>query len=185
VSDEKSIAELRAELNLKQVAVVDAVLQGKSQQKSYAEVYEVSLESAAPSCSKLLTEPKVKAYMDACKANSLEAVGLTLQKLDRALFDRLEAVLSTNVDDVLEFGTRDGQFGPVSYANFKDGDSMSDAQRRAIKSVQVGQNAKIELHDLGELLKLAYQRHGALTQKNKNENSGSVYLKVDQKDLEV
>lgn len=185
MQDQKSIAELRAELNNKQAAVVDAVLQGKSQQRAYADVYEVSLEVAAANCSRLLTDAKVRAYMDACRADSLEAVGLTLQKLDRALLDRLEAVLQTNVDDVLEFGTRDGEYGPVSYAAFKDGESLSEAQRRAIKSVQVGQNAKIELHDLTELLKLAYQRHGALTQKNKNENSGTVTLRVDEKDLEV
>lgn len=180
------IEEARAKLNERQLAFANLVLEGRPATRAYMEVYEQdNYESAAVGAHQCIKSNNVKAYMDACRKDSLEAVGLTLQRLDKALFERIEAVLGVDVTDVQRHGSMEFQDGIKNFVEFLPSEALTDKQRKAIKSVQVGQNAKIEMHDIGELLKLAYQRHGALTQKNKNEVSGSITLTVDPEDMKV
>lgn len=141
--------------------------------------YKVASEkSAYASAARMLTNVKVKAYIDACKDLAAEETGLTLQYLDKKLKDMIETDISDLIDTVPMIIEVDGKeitvFRPVVKEDIKTIPKSALSSINSIKMTKEG--IQYSLPDRKAILELAYKRKGGLLEKHEHTGKNGLPL---------
>lgn len=146
--DQKTLFDKLTQL---QQRVATNVLSGMSQRQAYyaAEGKADTDESADSSCSQILSNIKVKEFMDAMKVQAVNNAIMTRQEA----MERLSSFARTDLKDLLEFGAyelgEDEDGNPIVQAAWKIKDSaLQDPEKMAaISELSTGKDGiKIKTH---------------------------------------
>lgn len=138
-----------------------------------------SQRTAEVNASKLLKNAKVSDYLDSLKVAAAEEAGLTLEYLDRKLYDMLE----TNITDIAEIKEIEVTLvgGLKTTQNIlvvkDDLNAIPERAINSINSVKVSnQGVQYTMPDKKGLLELAMKRFGALKETREHTGPGGTPL---------
>jgi len=133
-----------------QKGVCLGVLEGKSQRQAYFAAGGAAKndESADSITARMLTDAKVKAFMEAAEGKAVTSAIMSKEEM----LNRLSTIARGNVSDLVEFGTaeiQDADGNPIkqSYWHLKDQDNLSDEQLSLIAELTAGKDGfKFKTH---------------------------------------